>query len=80
MHSGVISVGVVVIASNMILEPSLILVVLSTMDARNRLAKVRALDVPRRVVPVTENAAAEAALELARIVGARNQNGTRVYA
>jgi len=72
--------GVVVIASNMILEAALVLIVLSTMDAGYRLAEVSTLDVACRVVPVAEHTAAEAALELARVVGARDQNTARFYA
>ena len=45
-------------ASNMIPETALILVVLPAVNARNRLAKVRTLDMSTRITSITENVVA----------------------
>ena len=47
-----------VMASNMIPETALILVVLPAVNARNRLAKVRTLDMSTRITSITENVVA----------------------
>jgi hypothetical protein len=65
------------IAPNMILETTLILVVFPAMYAGNGLTEVRALDVAQRVAAHTEHAAAHGALELARVLHARHQQVAR---